>query len=149
MVVWLWPGRLASFPTSMQGLTRAWSMPLFHAHLSCRCPITLGIMKEPTQASSGVTYERSAIFQWLHIHRVDPVTHVPLKRHRLTPNLNLRQMIEDWVVKETAARAASKQGQGSGEGAAAEQEAQGGSVGAGAGVGAGTGASEVGGSTAP
>ncbi|KAJ9518483.1 hypothetical protein QJQ45_018518 [Haematococcus lacustris] len=64
-----------------------------------RCPITLTIMREPTQASSGVTYERHAIFQWLHIHRVDPVTHVPLKRHRLTPNLNLRHLIDDWATK--------------------------------------------------
>ncbi|KAJ9518802.1 hypothetical protein QJQ45_026087 [Haematococcus lacustris] len=63
------------------------------------CPITLTIMREPTQASSGVTYERHAIFQWLHIHRVDPVTHVPLKRHRLTPNLNLRHLIDDWAAK--------------------------------------------------
>lgn len=54
-------------------------------------------MREPTQASSGVTYDRHAIFQWLQIHRVDPVTHVPIKRHRLTPNLNLRCMIEKWV----------------------------------------------------
>jgi hypothetical protein len=65
-------------------------------------------MREPTQASSGVTYERHAIFQWLHIHRVDPVTHVPLKRHRLTPNLNLRQMIEDWASKCIAERAAAE-----------------------------------------
>lgn len=97
-----------------------------------RCPITLSIMKEPTQASSGVTYERSAIFQWLHIHRVDPVTHVPLKRHRLTPNLNLRHMIEDWAVKRAAERvkkddesgesdegeSGSGSGSGSGEGPA-------------------------------
>jgi hypothetical protein len=65
-------------------------------------------MREPTQASSGVTYERHAIFQWLHIHRVDPVTHVPLKRHRLTPNLNLRQMIEDWAGKCISERAAAE-----------------------------------------
>lgn len=75
-----------------------------------KCPITLSVMKEPTQASSGVTYERSAIFQWLHIHRVDPVTHVPLKRHRLTPNLNLRHMIEDWADARVSERRAQSPG---------------------------------------
>lgn len=59
-------------------------------------------MREPTQASSGVTYERTAIFQWLQLHRVDPVTHCPLKRHRLTPNLNLRQLMENWVHSRAA-----------------------------------------------
>ncbi len=36
-------------------------------------------MREPAQASSGVTYERPAILQWLEHRRVDPVTHVALK----------------------------------------------------------------------
>lgn len=57
-----------------------------HKHKDCacmcarlcvhRCPITLSMMQEPAQASSGVTYEKSAIFQWLSVHRVDPVTQV-------------------------------------------------------------------------
>jgi len=34
------------------------------------------MMREPAQASSGVTYEKNAIFQWLAVHRVDPVTQV-------------------------------------------------------------------------
>ena len=53
-------------------------------------PLLLGIMREPTAASSGLTYERAAILQWLHLHRVDPISKQPMKRHRLTPNLNLR-----------------------------------------------------------
>ena len=72
-------------------------MHAYSVFLPCRCPITLCIMREPTSASSGITYERHAIFQWLQLHRVDPVSHVPLKRHRLAPNLNLRCMIENWV----------------------------------------------------
>eukprot|EP00798_Chlamydomonas_sp_ICE-L_P030247 gene30247-35231_t len=73
-----------------------------------RCPITLTIMREPTSASSGITYERHAIFQWLARHRVDPVTHVPLKRHRLTPNLNLRCMIENWHLRVKLTRSCGK-----------------------------------------
>ena len=37
--------------------------------MSRRCPITLSVMREPAQASSGLTYERSAIFKWLEQHR--------------------------------------------------------------------------------
>ncbi|MEW5299957.1 MAG: hypothetical protein WDW36_002925 [Sanguina aurantia] len=73
-----------------------------------RCPITLGIMREPTQASSGVTYERTAIFKWLDHHRVDPVCHVSVKRHRLTPNLSLRSIIEVWVREREDARLAKE-----------------------------------------
>lgn len=79
---------------------------------ACRCPITLAVMREPTQASSGVTYERSAIFHWLQLHRVDPVTHVPLKRHRLAPNLNLRHMIEAWATEQQQLRAVVAGGDG-------------------------------------
>lgn len=65
-----------------------------------KCPITLAIMYEPTQATSGQTYERSAITQWLQHHRLDPVTHTPLRRRHLSPNLCLRQVMEVWLEEQ-------------------------------------------------
>ncbi|EFJ52638.1 hypothetical protein VOLCADRAFT_102616 [Volvox carteri f. nagariensis] len=82
----------------------AWLDDWPNAPEAFRCPITQSLMREPAQASSGVTYERPAIVQWLDHRRVDPVTHVPLKRHRLAPNLNLRHMIEVWVQDRVEAR---------------------------------------------
>jgi hypothetical protein len=35
--------------------------------------------------------------KWLDHHRSDPVTHAPARRHRLTPNLSLRHLIEMWI----------------------------------------------------
>ena len=35
--------------------------------------------------------------QWLNIRRVCPQTGLTLKRHRLTPNLSLRSLIEAWI----------------------------------------------------
>ncbi|KXZ41998.1 hypothetical protein GPECTOR_227g505 [Gonium pectorale] len=88
-VVWL---HLLLLPAVMVAVMGVAGMPL------------VALMREPAQASSGVTYERPAIMQWLEQRRVDPVTHVPLKRHRLAPNLNLRHMIEVWVQDRVEAR---------------------------------------------
>ena len=59
-----------------------------------RCPITLSVMREPAQASSGVTYERSAIFQWLSVHRVDPVTQVSTPCRNACRNAVLFELFE-------------------------------------------------------
>ncbi|KAK9832525.1 hypothetical protein WJX81_005421 [Elliptochloris bilobata] len=69
-----------------------------------RCPITLGLMREPTQTPAGVTYEREAIVRWLANHRSDPSTKMALRRRHLAPNLALRSAIEGWVASEAVVR---------------------------------------------
>ncbi|KAI8472927.1 MAG: hypothetical protein J3K34DRAFT_519304 [Monoraphidium minutum] len=87
-----------------------WPPPLFiprelddlpDAPEAFRCPITLALMREPTQATSGITYERTAIVQWLENSRFDPVTHAPLRRRHLSPNLTLRVLMEPWLRDKT------------------------------------------------
>ncbi|XP_063680755.1 E3 ubiquitin-protein ligase CHIP-like [Bolinopsis microptera] len=60
--------------------------------------ISFEIMKEPVITPSGVTYERSDLEE--HLQRVghfDPLTRVPLKREKLTPNLAMREVIEHFL----------------------------------------------------
>jgi hypothetical protein len=59
-------------------------------------------MHEPTQSTSGITFERLAITQWLEAHRHDPVTHAPLRRRHLSPNLCLRAIMQDWIDEKAA-----------------------------------------------
>jgi hypothetical protein len=54
-------------------------------------------MTEPAQGPSGVTYERSAIVQWLSSKRSCPVSQAPLRRRHISPNLSLRQVMEAWL----------------------------------------------------
>ena len=49
--------------------------------------------------------------QWLNIRRVCPVTQVTLKRHRLTPNLSLRTLIEAWIEEKDKEREATLESQ--------------------------------------
>ncbi|GBF99252.1 hypothetical protein Rsub_11777 [Raphidocelis subcapitata] len=88
-----------------------------------RCPITLALMREPTQATSGITYERTAIMQWLEGSRFDPVTHAPLRRRHLSPNLTLRVLMEPWLRDQTDELRARGAGGGAEPAAAATTDA--------------------------
>ncbi|XP_047313215.1 U-box domain-containing protein 13-like isoform X2 [Impatiens glandulifera] len=62
-----------------------------------RCPISLELMRDPVIVSSGQTYERSCIEQWLDQgHGTCPKTQQTLASTVLTPNYVLRSLIEQW-----------------------------------------------------
>lgn len=81
-----------------------------------KCPITLCVMREPAVTPAGITYERSALMQWLDHQHVEPSTKRRLKRSHVVPNLTLRAMIEDWLQHERDVRAGKQNAPGGGEG---------------------------------
>ena len=81
-----------------------------------KCPITLCVMREPAVTPAGITYERSALMQWLDHQHVEPSTKRRLKRSHVVPNLTLRAMIEDWLQHERDVRAGKQNAGGAGEG---------------------------------
>lgn len=61
------------------------------------CPITFDIMTDPVETSSGFTFEREAIENWLALgNSVCPLTKTALSKLPLRPNKTLRQSIEEW-----------------------------------------------------
>jgi len=60
-----------------------------------KCSITLEIMKDPVICSDGHTYERNAIERWLITNNNSPMTGLPIDRHTLTPNIALRNLIQE------------------------------------------------------
>jgi len=70
------------------------------------CPISHELMKDPViVVETGQTYERSRIEQWLKDNARDPLTNQQLHKRNLTPNIALRDTIEDFkkthVVRES------------------------------------------------
>lgn len=59
-------------------------------------------MREPAQSTSGITFERFAIMQWLSTHRHDPITQAAARKRHLSPNHNLRQLMETWMGTKLA-----------------------------------------------
>lgn len=64
------------------------------------CPITQSIMQDPVIGDDGITYERSAITQWLSLNNTSPVTRQYMSSH-LISNLALRNTIQDYL-KQTS-----------------------------------------------
>ncbi|XVF12712.1 hypothetical protein REPUB_Repub08aG0143000 [Reevesia pubescens] len=61
------------------------------------CPITMGVMVDPVEISSGRTFERSAIERWFADgNKLCPSTLIHLDTLVLQPNKTLRQSIEEW-----------------------------------------------------
>eukprot|EP00967_Tisochrysis_lutea_P050216 scaffold61725_cov24-Tisochrysis_lutea.AAC.2 len=53
----------------------------------------------PLDAVSSSLASIHVVFDWrLIVHDMPPSLQAPLKRHRLTPNLNLRNMVDDWIA---------------------------------------------------
>ncbi|XVE64451.1 hypothetical protein DITRI_Ditri07aG0101600 [Diplodiscus trichospermus] len=70
--------------------------PLEPLH-SFYCPITMDVMVDPVEISSGRTFERSAIERWFADgNKTCPVTSIHLDTLVLQPNKTLRQSIEEW-----------------------------------------------------
>jgi len=62
------------------------------------CPITHEIMLDPViLITSGHTYERESIEQWLKQNGTDPQTREPISTHQLVPNRSLKSVIESWL----------------------------------------------------
>lgn len=62
------------------------------------CPITQDIMKDPVIDNEGVSYERSAIEEWLNRgNSTSPATNRPLRKEDLRANLALRSQIESFL----------------------------------------------------
>ena len=64
------------------------------------CPITMMLMKEPVLLSDGFTYEKSAIENWLKGHNKSPMTNGVLESTVLTPNRQLKKLIDDFKAFE-------------------------------------------------
>ncbi|XP_028789814.1 U-box domain-containing protein 43 [Neltuma alba] len=66
------------------------------------CPISLDIMEDPVETSSGKTFERKAIEKWLAEGNNNcPLTMLPLDASKLRPNKTLRQSIQEWKDRNT------------------------------------------------
>ncbi|GFR42775.1 hypothetical protein Agub_g3736 [Astrephomene gubernaculifera] len=65
------------------------------------CPIMQDVMDDPVFAADGFTYERTAIEEWIRMHRpaVSPMTNTSLGHTNLTPNLLLRSEIAEWRAR--------------------------------------------------
>lgn len=57
------------------------------------CPLTLKVFQDPVITHEGITYERTAIVDWLKINSKDPLTQNPLSIHELIPNRALKNSI--------------------------------------------------------
>ncbi|KAK8548969.1 hypothetical protein V6N13_054269 [Hibiscus sabdariffa] len=72
-----------------------------------RCPISLDLMKSPVSLSTGVTYDRSSIQQWLESgHDTCPATMQVLQSKDFIPNLTLHRLIDLWIQSSTLRPAA-------------------------------------------
>lgn len=64
-----------------------------------RCPISLELMKDPVTVSTGQTYDRTSIQQWLKSgNKICPKTGAKLKNTDLIPNTTLRKLIQQFCV---------------------------------------------------
>ncbi|XP_010038928.2 E3 ubiquitin-protein ligase PUB22 [Eucalyptus grandis] len=64
------------------------------------CPISLEIMRDPVSLSTGITYDRESIETWLSTSKnsLCPITKRPISDMDLTPNHNLRRLIQSWCT---------------------------------------------------
>ncbi|XP_048593655.1 U-box domain-containing protein 56 isoform X2 [Brassica napus] len=62
------------------------------------CPITQEVMREPSVAADGHTYEAEALREWLdNGHDTSPMTNLKLAHRNLVPNHPLRSAIQEWL----------------------------------------------------
>ena len=61
------------------------------------CPLTFELMVDPVvDPTSGTTYEKAAIVEWLTKNATSPVSGAALRPSQLVPNLALRNAIDEW-----------------------------------------------------
>ncbi|KAL9228366.1 hypothetical protein vseg_003955 [Gypsophila vaccaria] len=62
-----------------------------------RCPLSKRLMMDPVVISSGQTYDRPFIQNWLKAgHRICPLTQQVLSHSLVTPNYLIRELISQW-----------------------------------------------------
>lgn len=63
------------------------------------CPISLDVMRDPVIVSTGQTYDRASIVQWMEEgHNTCPNSGQNLTHTRLVPNRALRSLISQWCA---------------------------------------------------
>jgi hypothetical protein len=61
------------------------------------CPITLELFSDPVQTIHGMTYERSAIVEWLKKHDTDPLSNEPLRVKAVWPDEDMRKRVIEFL----------------------------------------------------
>jgi hypothetical protein len=72
------------------------ALPSFH------CPIDHCVMRDPVVLSDGHSYDRPKIVRWIATNFTSPMTGRILGDNKLSPNINLRNAIREWL--ETRAK---------------------------------------------
>eukprot|EP01065_Artemidia_motanka_P050779 TRINITY_DN875_c0_g1_i1.p1 TRINITY_DN875_c0_g1~~TRINITY_DN875_c0_g1_i1.p1 ORF type:complete len:703 (+),score=219.68 TRINITY_DN875_c0_g1_i1:71-2179(+) len=67
------------------------------------CPITMEVMVDPVTAWQGVSYERSAILEWLRKQPHCPCSRRPLRPEDLSRDCDLAAEISQWMHRRAAA----------------------------------------------
>ena len=70
--------------------------------LACVCDFLQEIMVNPVLAADGHTYELIAIQRWMEKSDRSPMTNMKLPTRELTPNLEVRQKIQEWQEKQAS-----------------------------------------------
>ena len=65
------------------------------------CPINQTIMKDPVVTPYGITYERSAIEDWLKKNDTDPIAKKHLTKDMLVTNYALKSVIKEYLKQES------------------------------------------------
>lgn len=63
-------------------------------------------MTDPVICADGHTYERDAITNWLQVNQTSPMTRQPLYNTQLTPNIALRNIIQEYFAAQQSSSAA-------------------------------------------
>jgi hypothetical protein len=71
------------------------ALPSFH------CPIDHSVMRDPVVLSDGHSYDRPNIVRWLATNVTSPMTGIIHVDRKLSPNLNLRNAISEWLEIRT------------------------------------------------
>ncbi|RLN06995.1 hypothetical protein C2845_PM11G29620 [Panicum miliaceum] len=73
------------------------------------CPISMELMDDPVTVSTGVTYDRRSIEQWIfgYGRATCPATMQPLANLDLTPNHTLKRVIGSWLDRGSPSTSAS------------------------------------------
>ncbi|KAF8776077.1 hypothetical protein HU200_003905 [Digitaria exilis] len=73
------------------------------------CPISMELMDDPVTVSTGVTYDRRSIEQWIfgYGRATCPATMQPLANLDLTPNHTLKRVIDSWLDRGSPSTSSS------------------------------------------
>ena len=63
------------------------------------CAIWKAVMRDPVIAADGHTYEKAAMQQWLHQQQTSPTTGQALTHVRLVPNIVIRSVIQQQLLR--------------------------------------------------